>query len=336
MRLEVKYPTGSRHVVRLPGALTVLGRDPGCDLVLNDVKCSRRHAVLEIDAQGLVVRDTGSANGVFVNGKKAERARLEVGDVLRLGDVVLKVLGEEAAGTIVTAPEDVMVLDADPAAPPPAPGPSRLDSGTLPVTIPPPPRSPTPKPPPPASPLDRPLPPPAAELQQTEPEQLARPGPTAPLPRPLTVTMLAVLWALALALFTAVGVASPFTGLSALTAAAGAGLGLLLAALSGVMALGLWRRASWARTLQIGLAALGVFVCPFTLAAGATLVYMLRPEIRIQFSGPTRLSELSAAESSAVRTGSAEGAFAFAILGTLVVGVVVTALLGFLALRPVR
>ena len=45
MRLEISYRGGTTHEVELPGSVCVLGRDPACDVVLNDSKCSRRHAV---------------------------------------------------------------------------------------------------------------------------------------------------------------------------------------------------------------------------------------------------------------------------------------------------
>ena len=71
MKLEIRYPDKPPHEVELKGAVAVLGRDPSCDLVIGDERCSRRHAVLEHTPTGLQVRDAGSANGVFVNGKKA-------------------------------------------------------------------------------------------------------------------------------------------------------------------------------------------------------------------------------------------------------------------------
>lgn len=107
MRFEVKYPGGSQHEIELSGTVAVLGRDPSCDLVLNDAKCSRRHAVIEAGPQGVAIRDAGSANGIYVNGKKVERANLVDGDVVRLGEVTLKVLPEVVAGTIVMAPEEL-------------------------------------------------------------------------------------------------------------------------------------------------------------------------------------------------------------------------------------
>ena len=78
-----------------------MGRDPSSDLVLNDPKCSRRHAVIETSADGITIRDSGSANGVFVNGKKTERSRIRDGDVIKLGDVVVTVLPEAMSGTVV-------------------------------------------------------------------------------------------------------------------------------------------------------------------------------------------------------------------------------------------
>ena len=77
MRFEISYTGGTTHEVELPGHLCVVGRDPGCDIVLNDAKCSRRHAVIEETPEGVQVRDSGSANGIYVNGKKVESAPLQ-------------------------------------------------------------------------------------------------------------------------------------------------------------------------------------------------------------------------------------------------------------------
>src|SRR5437867_751155 len=120
VKFRVQYPNASGHEVELEGTVAILGRDPSCDLVLNDVKCSRRHAVVEAGPQGLAIRDTGSANGVFLNGKKVDRSALSEGDVFRLGDILLTVLPEDMPGTLVMGPEE---LGATPAPPKPAPPP---------------------------------------------------------------------------------------------------------------------------------------------------------------------------------------------------------------------
>jgi len=65
----------------------VLGRGSGADIVLAGALVSRRHAELSDTAQGLVVRDLGSRNGVFVNGHRISApVVLEVGDRLAIGD----------------------------------------------------------------------------------------------------------------------------------------------------------------------------------------------------------------------------------------------------------
>ena len=60
---------------------------------------------------GIAIRDTGSANGVYVNGKKVERASLQPGDVVGIGDVTLTVLAEEMPGTLVMGPDEAGLLE---------------------------------------------------------------------------------------------------------------------------------------------------------------------------------------------------------------------------------
>jgi FHA domain len=77
--------TGVR--VELTGEL-VLGREEG--LVLDDPQCSRRHARLYLDAQGVVVEDLGSRNGTWVNGQRiGGPTRLAPGDQLYVGSTTL-------------------------------------------------------------------------------------------------------------------------------------------------------------------------------------------------------------------------------------------------------
>jgi hypothetical protein len=171
VKFEVRYPTGGSHEVELSGTVATLGRDPASDLVLNDAKCSRRHAVVEAGPEGLAIRDAGSANGVFVNGKKVERSPLVAGDVVRLGEVTLKVLAEEVAGTLVMAAEDI---DDFGGTRPVQPSPSDL------TAPPPPPRVPTPPPPPAVSSAPTPRPPKAPPAPPPPPQGDRRPSAPAP------------------------------------------------------------------------------------------------------------------------------------------------------------
>lgn len=71
----------------------VIGRESSCALILENKKSvSRRHAELELDADGrMKVRDLASGNGTMVNGVKIREAPLQVGDELQIGLVVLRV-----------------------------------------------------------------------------------------------------------------------------------------------------------------------------------------------------------------------------------------------------
>jgi S1-C subfamily serine protease len=76
----------------------VIGRDEGCNLVLDDSKVSRRHAYLQEIDGGVEVGDLGSSNGTFVNGRRIERpVTLAPGDSLRIGASGMRV--EPGAGT---------------------------------------------------------------------------------------------------------------------------------------------------------------------------------------------------------------------------------------------
>lgn len=59
-----------------------------------DKGVSRRHAILRVDRRQLLLTDLGSSNGTWLNGAQLtpnEPIRLESGDELRLGKLVLKV-----------------------------------------------------------------------------------------------------------------------------------------------------------------------------------------------------------------------------------------------------
>ena len=70
-------PLNARLVVNLDGARQVipidktpftLGRGADRDLTLPYPQVSREHACIEQDADGYLLRDTGSRHGTFVNG----------------------------------------------------------------------------------------------------------------------------------------------------------------------------------------------------------------------------------------------------------------------------
>lgn len=287
MRFEVRYPTGAQHEVELSGTVAVLGRDPSCDLVLNDAKCSRRHAVLEAGPEGIAIRDAGSANGTFVNGRKIERANLSEGDVVRVGEVILKVLPEDVPGTLVMAPEDIEEV-----------------GGSQP---------PTPRAPATAIPVPPPEPPRAAPMDRSRPATSG--AATGPILRPLTISVLAALWLLgALSGLASIMGLWLTPGQPALIRWAGTACMLVLALVSVVMGVGLWNRRGWARVMQIVLSALGLLTCVMTPLSAVILIYMLRGATRVHFAGRRDVRELPAADVAAARQGASEGLFTAALL----------------------
>lgn len=66
-----------------------IGRGPGNDLVLPIFSVSRKHAEIVSTEDGLVIRDLGSRNGIVVLGARVSEQRLDGGDHIILGDVVL-------------------------------------------------------------------------------------------------------------------------------------------------------------------------------------------------------------------------------------------------------
>lgn len=68
-----------------------LGRDESSQILLNDASVSRLHASIRRDESGSVtIEDLNSRNGLYVNEVKVGSSRLNHGDILRIGDVLLK------------------------------------------------------------------------------------------------------------------------------------------------------------------------------------------------------------------------------------------------------
>ena len=75
----------------LGASRVLLGRDRGCDLVIDSPQVSQRHAIITTMVPDHFIEDLGSTNGTVVNGQRIERHLLQNGDVVFLGDYRLKV-----------------------------------------------------------------------------------------------------------------------------------------------------------------------------------------------------------------------------------------------------
>jgi FHA domain/zinc-ribbon domain len=69
-----------------------VGRSPECDIFLDDVTVSRRHALVKQADGGFLIEDQGSLNGTFLNRRRIESAPLEDGDEVQIGKYKLTFL----------------------------------------------------------------------------------------------------------------------------------------------------------------------------------------------------------------------------------------------------
>jgi FHA domain len=74
-----------------------VGKVPSAHLQIADDAVSRMHAIIEVTGRDVSLIDLGSTRGSFVNGKKVNKARLESGDVITLGDTRIELAIRDAA-----------------------------------------------------------------------------------------------------------------------------------------------------------------------------------------------------------------------------------------------
>ena len=105
-QLVVLRGKSAATALKLGDGITTAGRHDECQLRIKSSEVSRKHCQFFEKNGMLMVKDLGSSNGTFLNGKKIEGQRvLEAGDELTLGPVKLKVeaLGKLSSGSRPTA-----------------------------------------------------------------------------------------------------------------------------------------------------------------------------------------------------------------------------------------
>jgi phage tail-like protein len=112
----------------LGGPVLTIGRTPDNGLSLPHPTVSGRHAELRLTADGVVLTDTGSLNGTFVEGVRVpphQPLRLSAGSAFRIGPFVLSLrLNDQHNGLVVEPPSvdpHVEKADGRPVYPPPEP-----------------------------------------------------------------------------------------------------------------------------------------------------------------------------------------------------------------------
>ncbi len=87
---------GTAPIITLHRPVLLVGRHVDCDIRLDSPKISRRHCCLAMAYDRVLIRDLGSRNGVRVNGRVVEEARLHFGDELAIGPVLFRLELEPA------------------------------------------------------------------------------------------------------------------------------------------------------------------------------------------------------------------------------------------------
>jgi pSer/pThr/pTyr-binding forkhead associated (FHA) protein len=90
--LQVVRGRSASTTLKLADGITTIGRHDDCLIRIKSSQVSRRHCELFEVADKLTLRDLGSSNGTFVNGKKVSgQQALKHGDELTVGAVTLRV-----------------------------------------------------------------------------------------------------------------------------------------------------------------------------------------------------------------------------------------------------
>ncbi|MGH3245292.1 MAG: FHA domain-containing protein, partial [Trebonia sp.] len=117
-----RQPTG---ITRMPDRALLIGRADDNDVVIRDLRVSRRHAELRgLGGGRFQLTDTGSGNGTFVNGQRITTAEVNEADVIGIGAATFRLAGDElreynaadgvlldARGLTVTLPGGKVLLD---------------------------------------------------------------------------------------------------------------------------------------------------------------------------------------------------------------------------------
>jgi len=98
--LQVVRGRSANTTLKLSDGVTSVGRHDDCWIRIKSSQVSRRHCEIFESGGKLTIRDLGSSNGTYVNGKRVlGQQALTVGDEVTLGAVTLRVaaLGQAAA-----------------------------------------------------------------------------------------------------------------------------------------------------------------------------------------------------------------------------------------------
>jgi pSer/pThr/pTyr-binding forkhead associated (FHA) protein len=94
--LEMMSGAKKARSFNFPSGRVIIGRGDDSDLKLPDDEVSRKHSLIEVFSRDQIfLSDLASANGTFLNGVRIKTVRLKHGDLIRVGNTVVKFLVQD-------------------------------------------------------------------------------------------------------------------------------------------------------------------------------------------------------------------------------------------------
>lgn len=87
------------RAVPLGEGTLVIGRGEACHVAILQRSISRRHAEIETSGRKVILRDLGSTNGTFVNGRPIREQAIALDDQMLFGDVAARLVTQAEAMT---------------------------------------------------------------------------------------------------------------------------------------------------------------------------------------------------------------------------------------------
>ncbi|OPY88642.1 MAG: Glycogen accumulation regulator GarA [Smithella sp. PtaU1.Bin162] len=94
-RVLLKYKEAAVKEIVLEKEVTTIGRKPDNDIVIDNQAVSGHHAVIKMEGNVLMLEDSGSLNGTFLNSQKITKAELFNGDIILIGVHTLNVTSDK-------------------------------------------------------------------------------------------------------------------------------------------------------------------------------------------------------------------------------------------------
>ncbi len=94
----------------VPQRIYTMGRGGNCDIRINDKSISREHCRIQWQGNSIVINDTDSTNGIFVNNRKISKAAVKDGDFITLGQTTISVRIVPRDDETLT-PSDTLVME---------------------------------------------------------------------------------------------------------------------------------------------------------------------------------------------------------------------------------